>query len=135
MGNVTEIKTSPINLPWHASALRQWLSKAENHRLIIPAEAQHFQFSENTFSYTIPGTGDLSVQILSSADDRVVLAPWKRIPFEYECTFFITPVNDGSSIYIELNAQLNPLLKMMAVRPLQNLIDTFQKNIELNVPQ
>lgn len=126
------INSTPIEVAATPQQISDFLSVAEKHQWVIPSQATQFSWEGNTFRYTIPGTGDLSLLIQEVTQNMVRLVPYKRIPFPFQCDFqWSENENHICTLQIVLMAELNSILKLMATKPLQNLTNTMAQNIQL----
>lgn len=101
-----------------------FLKDLRNLEKLMPEQVINYQATENRCSFTIKGMTSLNLIIDEVREDRLIrLVPEGKTPFEFELLTHIKAAEENSEVKISLNASLNPMLAMMAKRPLQNLVE------------
>jgi hypothetical protein len=94
-----------------------------NLESLMPEQIINWRSDANSCSFTIKGMTDLSLRTAESQSPKLIrLVPAGKVPFPFELMMKIRgEVN--AEVMFEINADLNPMLAMMAKRPLQNLVE------------
>jgi len=101
-----------------------FLKDLRNLEKLMPEQVINYQATENRCSFTIKGMTSLSLIIDEVRESQLIrLVPDGKAPFEFELVAHIKAADTHSEVKISLNAKLNPMMAMMAKRPLQNLIE------------
>ncbi|MBU1369217.1 MAG: hypothetical protein KJ578_14545 [Bacteroidetes bacterium] len=109
-----------------------FLKDLRNLENLMPEQIIDFKAEENRCSFTIKGMTSLSLVIDEALEyQRIKLIPEGKSPFEFELIAHIKSSNDQAAVKISLNASLNPMLAMMAKRPLQNLVEIMAEKLSL----
>lgn len=109
-----------------------FLKDLRNLENLMPEQIIDFKAEENRCSFTIKGMTSLSLVIDEAVEyQRIKLIPEGKSPFEFELIAHIKSSNDQAAVKISLNASLNPMLAMMAKRPLQNLVEIMAEKLSL----
>ncbi len=97
----------------------------------MPEQVINWQSTENTCSFTIKGICDLNMHIVEKIpDSKIIIESQDKKPFDYNLEFsFNNSEDDKCSAQIIFNADLNPLIKMMAETPLQNFVNILADNL------
>ncbi len=130
---MTEITSNKAEVNADIDTVFNFLTDMQNYKLLLPldkisdwhADGEHFSCKiQNTYKISLKknGTKDNSEIYLVSAEDS---------PLKFTLTAKLTPTSDNSSsAQLFCEADLNPFLKMMAVKPLQNLFDFMAGRLE-----
>ena len=101
-----------------------FLKDLRNLEKLMPEQVIDYQAEENRCSFTIKGMTSLSLIIDEIREHQLIkLVPEGKGPFEFELVAHIKAADVHSEVKISLNAKLNPMMAMMAKRPLQNLVE------------
>ncbi|MDA3944671.1 MAG: hypothetical protein PF694_14155 [Bacteroidetes bacterium] len=107
-----------------------FLRDLRNLENLMPEQIIDFKAEENRCSFTIKGMTSLSLVVDEALEyQRIKLIPEGKSPFEFELIAHIKSSNDQAAVKISLNASLNPMLAMMAKRPLQNLVEIMAEKL------
>ena len=119
--------------------LYDFLSDFKNFASILPEDkVENFQYSGDSCSFTIRGITALTIKLISKT-------PHTSIKFQSEglAKFnfileakFIGEAEKTGECQIELFADMNPFIKVMAEKPLKGLVDTMVTRLsELQLPK
>lgn len=128
---MTRIEGKAILVNKSAEEVHDFLANLNNHKQIMPDQVSDWESDENTCVYTIKGTGTVHLKVSSrSKGEKVILEPNGRIPFPF--TLEWNTVSSGAQTQVQpvMNADLNPVIKMIASKPLQNFINMQVQNLE-----
>ena len=114
-----------------------FLSNFNNFGKLMPEQIINWQSTETTCSFTIKGMTDLSMQIKEKMPFHTILiSSFGKTPFEFElkCSFEALDANKTESQLIFF-ADLNPMLSMMASKPLQNFVNMLNVRLKLKAEE
>jgi len=122
---MTRFKSETISLAQPASKVYSFLSDFNNFGKLMPEQVINWQSTTDQCSFTIKGMADMAMYMKEKEEPvSIVYASEKNSKIGFTLRFSIDEISDTSStITTELNADLNPMLKMMASRPLQNFVN------------
>lgn len=127
---MTKLESQIINTHLPAKTVYAFLSVLANHEQIMPDQVSEWQVDGDTCQYIIKGTGSVHLKIKERKENHLVaLEPNGRIPFPFEVLWKITPHHGGCEVQAVMNADLNPILKMIAASPLTNFINLQVENL------
>lgn len=91
---------------------------------LLPEQAVNIYSTTDTLAFTVQGMGSIKLSVCQRVPYSLVqLAPEGKTPFPFILSIKIASTGDKCRVMFEIDAQLNPLMSMMAKRPLQNLVD------------
>ena len=121
-----ESESKTINSP--SEEIFNFLSDLNNHQKLMPGQVINWNSTTEDCSFTIQGTGNLSLKINEKAPyHRIRLVPAGKTPFDFDLVWEIKNENGNSIVKAFINADLNMFMKMLASGPLQNLLN-YQVN-------
>lgn len=111
-----------INAP--ADKVFAFLSDLQNLGQLMPEQVINWKAEADSCSFTIQGMTDLHLKIQERTPNQLIsLIPDGKAPFSFSLSSHIRENAEVTEVNILLDADLNPMLAMMAKRPLQNLVN------------
>ena len=100
------------------------VSDMRNIPALLPEQAINVQANEDNLSFTVQGMGSIALRVSQRVTYSLVqLVPVGKTPFPFVLSIKIAGLGTNCRVMYEIDAELNPLMAMMAKRPLQNLVD------------
>lgn len=100
------------------------VSDMRNIPALLPEQAINVQADNDNLSFTVQGMGSIALRVIQRVTYSLVqLAPVGKTPFQFVLSIKIAGLGNNCRVMYEIDADLNPLMAMMAKRPLQNLVD------------
>jgi len=101
-----------------------------NLKEILPSSIKDFESTERTCSFKMKGMPAINLEIGEKTPySKISLtAKGSQVPFSLEC--FITEKGDQCQARLEINAELNMMMKMMVEKPLTQFLDVLANKIE-----
>ena len=126
-----ESKTGKISSS--GQRIYSFVSDFNNFKQFIPEDkVKDFQSTENNCKFTISGMGEVGLKILEKEPYHTVKITGEGMSNQ-QFVFWIQlkelSTND-TRIKLTIKADLNPMLKMMASKPLQNFLDKLVEAME-----
>lgn len=118
------IESPVITCGRSAAFLHEYLSNPSNLEPLLPGEyVNTFTAEGDSCSFKVTGGFDVVLKRVESESDHIVrYASQKGTPIRFTLDVIIDPQGDkASSLHIQCDAELNPFMKMMAEKPLQNI--------------
>ncbi len=121
------------NVNGNAAKVFGFVSNLANMGALMPEQVINWKADQDRCSFTIKGMTNLSLKIDEKKPDTFLrLIPDGKSPFEFELLVHVKETSENSSkAMVELNAELNPMLAMMAKRPLQHLVSNIAEKLSL----
>jgi carbon monoxide dehydrogenase subunit G len=127
---MTRIESEKVTVNKPSSAVFSYLQKMENIGNLLPDQVENFTFEEQTCRFEIKGMGPMGLKLGAVNSDSITYLKNEKAPFDFS---LIANINDnGASTGVQLvfEADLNPIFKMMAEKPLQNFVNHLVKKFE-----
>ena len=109
------------------------VSDIRNIPALLPEQVINVQANEDNLSFTVQGMGSIALRVSQRITYSLVqLVPVGKTPFPFVLSIKIAGLGNNCRVMYEIDAELNPLMAMMAKRPLQNLVDMMaEKTVTL----
>ena len=109
------------------------VSDMRNIPALLPEQAINVNADEDNLSFTVQGMGSIALRVSQRITYSLVqLVPVGKVPFPFVLNIKIAGLGNNCRVMFEIDADLNPLMAMMAKRPLQNLVDMMaEKTVTL----
>ena len=109
------------------------VSDMQNIPALLPEQAINVNADEDNLSFTVQGMGSIALRVSQRITYSLVqLVPVGKVPFPFVLSIKIAGLGNNCRVMFEIDAELNPLMAMMAKRPLQNLVDMMaEKTVTL----
>lgn len=109
-----------------------FLSDFNNFGKLMPEQVVNWQSTRDNCSFTIKGMADLALRMEKKEEfSLVVYASEGKSPLPLQMSFQISRVDEEQcEVVCSLEAKLNPMVKMMASRPLQNLVNLLVEKLK-----
>ena len=97
----------------------------------MPEQVTNWQSTDTECSFTIQGMASLQMKIVERrANDLISMESFGKTPIKFSLFVNIEAVNDQScTALVSIDADINPMLKMMLDKPLSNLVEKLATKI------
>lgn len=119
-----------------ANTIYSFLSDFNNFGKLMPPEITNWQSTATICSFTISGMADLNMDFGNCIyNELITMKANGKNPFDYFLKLHLKEINhDKIGVYIEFQADLNPMIAMVASAPLNNfvnlLVDKLKTHLE-----
>lgn len=111
--------------------LFEYIGDMNNMPPILPEQVVNVTADNDNLAFTIQGMGSVALRVNKREPDKFIqLVPEGKVPFQFALNIYVRSIEQQSECYFEIDAQLNPLMQMMASRPLQNLVNMMAEKVE-----
>ena len=124
-----------------------YIGDMNNMPSILPEQVVDVKADHDNLSFTIQGMGSIALRVAKREPNKLIqLVPEGKTPFQFVLNIYIRDIESPShrvtksmsvsesesvsECCFEIDAQLNPLMQMMASRPLQNLVNMMASRAE-----
>ncbi len=111
----------------------QFLSDFNNYEKLMPEQIVNWQSDKDTCSFTIKGMADLKLKFARKEASRLLeLVPEGKTPVKFSLLINLEPdeLNEQKTVVnVHVDADLNPMLAMIAKRPFENLANTISEEL------
>lgn len=101
-----------------------FLEDCNNHEKLQPENIYNWTSTRDEAHFTIQNMAKLSLVVKERiANQSIEFIPSGKAPFDLFLKWTLSEVDGASNVILELSAELNMMMKMMASGPLQKLVD------------
>jgi carbon monoxide dehydrogenase subunit G len=128
---MTNYKSNLITVQKTQSEVFNFLSDYNNFGKLMPEQVTNWQSTDTECSFTIQGMASLQMKIVERrANDLISMESFGKTPLKFTLFVNIEPLNDEScTALVSIDADINPMLKMMLDKPLSNLVEKLATKI------
>ncbi len=111
--------------------LFSFLSDFRNFEKLMPDQVKNWRADENTCSFRVEGLADLSMRIDGKyPHSNIRIVSDGKNPANYQLEYFLKKAGEQSCrVDIVFEVELNPFMKAVASRPLQNFVDLLAEKL------
>jgi len=111
----------------------EFLSDFNNYEKLMPSQIVNWKSTSEDCSFTISNMADLKLKFDSKEpNERIKIVPEGKTPFNFSLLVVLQEddLNEQNTIGgVDVDADLNPMLAMMAKKPLENLVNAMAENL------
>lgn len=129
--NMQHIKSNTIQVKASSSQIFDFISDFNNLEKLMPEKVIDWSSTMTTCTFTIQGMATLNMkQGQHKTNEKVQMVSYGKNPFPFDLNTHIAENSEKESeVFIQLNAEMNPMLAMMAKKPLQNFVNILAKEL------
>lgn len=121
---MTRIESDKVMVAKPAKAIFEFLSDFNNFEKLMPEQVTNWRSTPEECSFTVAGMASLGMKLIEKTPYSLVKAGKNgSAPFDFTLACQIEDHGEQSQVVLALEAELNPMMKMMAERPLTNFIN------------
>ena len=108
-----------------------FLSDFNNFEQLMPDRVTDWKSDKKTCSFTISGLASLGMEIIETTPNSFIKTKdYGKVPFNFNLLIYIEKQGDKSNVNLVFDANLNTMLKMVAVKPLTNFLNMLLDELE-----
>lgn len=112
--------------------LFEYIGDMNNMPPILPEQVVDIKADNDNLAFTIQGMGSVALRVKERKPNKFIqLVPEGKVPFQFVLNVHIRNNEQRTECCFEIDANLNPLMQMMASRPLQNLVNMMAERAEI----
>jgi carbon monoxide dehydrogenase subunit G len=128
---MTRLQSDSITTPHSAAAVFDFLSDFNHFEHLMPEQVTHWKSTAEECSFTIAGMASLGMKLQEKIPNSLIKAvKHGNAPFDFTLSCLIKEVAGGSEVQLIFDADMNPVLKMMAERPLTNFLNLLVNKLK-----
>ena len=129
---MTRIESDKHKIDKSSEVIFNFLSDFNNFETLMPDKVVDWKSDSDSCSFTISGLASLGMRITEKTPNTFIkIVDEGKVPFKFDFFVNIEENGDGADVQLIFDADLNTMLKMVAVKPLRNflnmLLDELQK--------
>lgn len=110
--------------------LFEYIGDMNNMPPILPEQVVNVTADYDNLAFTIQGMGSIALRVNQREPNKFIqLVPEGKTPFQFALNIYVKSNEQQSECCFEIDAKLNPLMQMMASRPLQNLVNMMAEKV------
>tara|TARA_B110000285_G_scaffold232703_1_gene304476 strand:+ start:1445 stop:1849 length:405 start_codon:yes stop_codon:yes gene_type:complete len=131
-----EIKSPIAEVGCTSDVLFDFVANLENLEPLLPSEqVQSFQLDGDVCRFKVVGGFDVVIKKTSEERPHLILfSSQQGTPIRFGLEVRIESVEDRANVQVVCDADLNPFMRMMAEKPLQNIFDGMVEKIVNRFP-
>ena len=127
-GGESKFESSIKQVPYPQEAVYRNISDLSNLEKVrdrIPEDKiNDFSFDEDTVSLNVPPVGELKLRIIERDEPKCVKFETAQSPVPFNVWIQVLPVDEqNSKMKVTVKAELNPFIKSMVEKPLQEAVE------------
>ena len=127
---MTNLKSPEVEVNISAKVLYNKLSNVNNLRNILPPQVSEFKSTEDSCCFKIGSMPTIHLKIEKKIPNSKIALRAKdsQVPFTLECN--ISQNGNTAKATLEINAELNMMMKMMLEKPLTNFLNLASEGLK-----
>lgn len=129
---MTTFNSEQVNIARNNKQIYDFLSDFNNFESLMPPQVSDWQSDSDHCSFSIQNMATLEMRYEEKKPyNHIVIVSEGKSPFKFDLHCFLQESTPLSTIVeIQLNADLNMMLKMMASKPLANFVNILAHKIK-----
>lgn len=123
--SLTKIESEIVEINNSAENIFNYLTDFKNFEKLMPPQVTNWTSTSDECSFSIKGMATIGMKIIEKTSfTKITINSNGKVPFAFQLFIFITPKGENnSSGQLIFESDLNPMLKMMVVKPLGNFFN------------
>jgi len=128
---MTRIESEKRNINKSSEIIFNFLSNFNNFETLMPDKVVDWKSDKDTCSFTISGLASLGMRIIDKTPNSYIkIIDEGKVPFKFDFIINIIEKNKSSEVQLIFDADLNTMLKMVAVKPLRNFLNMLLDELQ-----
>jgi carbon monoxide dehydrogenase subunit G len=128
---MTRIESDKVVVNKTMTEVYAFLSDFNNYERLMPEQVTDWTSTADECSFTIKGMATLGMKMKEKIPhSKIVIEKNGKAPFDFFLTAVLSGENANCEAQLFFDADLNPMLKMMAVRPLTNFLNMIASRLK-----
>jgi carbon monoxide dehydrogenase subunit G len=120
---MTRLESQKLTLAKPYDEVYAFFSKFRNYAQLMPSSVNKFDATDDTCIIGIKKMGSLPMRITSREANLIKATKNGDALFNFDFEAIVQPTAGGTTVQLVLDADLNPMLKMVAAKPLAGFLD------------
>jgi carbon monoxide dehydrogenase subunit G len=128
---MTRLESDTVTINKSAEEIYNFLSDFNNFGHLMPEQVTDWQSTSDECSFTIKGMASLGMKIIEKTPASFIkIARNGKAPFDFYLLVNITDKGAQSTVQLLFDADLSPMMKMMASKPLTNFLNLLVNRLK-----
>ncbi len=122
---LTKIESEIAEINNSAENIYNYLSNFQNFEKLMPSQVTDWASTSDECTFTIKGMATIGMKIIEKIPStKITISSNGKVPFAFQLFILITKKDENNcSGQLVFESDLNPMLKMMVVKPLGNFFN------------
>ena len=127
----TKLQSQEVDIPKPSINIYSFLTNLNNFQKLMPSEVSDWNSPETECTFTLKGMPSIGFMITEQKPhSNIVYKGIGKLPAAVFLKVSITPLDEmNCKAQLFLEAELNPMLKMMVEKPLTKFLDVLAHNL------
>ncbi len=129
---MTTFNSEEVTIQRSEKYIFEFLSDFNNFESLMPPQVSDWQSDSEHCSFSIQNMATLGMRFQKKEPySHIVIVSEGKSPFRFDLQSFLQPAGiESTNVRLQLNADLNMMLKMMASKPLSNFINILAHKLK-----
>ncbi len=129
---MTTFESTVKTVNYSDKTIFQFLTNFKNYENLLPADKiSHFTATDTNLSFSVKPLGRFSLKIVAQEEfKKIKMQGEAKVNFDLYVDL-IPFTEQITKLKVKIDADLNPFEKMIAAKPIQNLVDTIAEKAEI----
>lgn len=129
---MTTITSHKKTIATSAETIFALLSDFNNLQELMPNKVVNWSSTMTTCAFTIENMAHMNMAYGKNVEnEKVEMISKGKNPFSYDLSTHISKIDETKSeVYVVFNGDMNPMIAMMAKKPLQNFVDVLVDHLQ-----
>ena len=128
---MTKIESKERLIKFSSEKIFAFLSNFNNFEGLMPDKVNNWTSTEDSCYFSISGIASLGMRIVEkTANTNIKMVDDGKVPFKFDFLVDIKESDKDSILKLTFNAQLNAMLKMVAISPLKDFLESLLDHLE-----
>lgn len=124
------IEGKPATINNDIKGVYNFLTDFNNFENLMPEQITEWKSDTNSCSFVIQGMANIKLSFgEKNPYSFIKLIPEGKVPFQFALEINLSESGINTIAKVDVDANLNPMMAMMAKRPLENLVNIMAANI------
>jgi hypothetical protein len=130
--SVTKIDSDVVQIDNSAANVFAYLSNFNNFQKLMPEQVTNWQSTAEECTFTINGMATIGMKIIEkNPNSKIKISSNGKVPFDFNLFVLLTEKDaNACSGQLVFESELNPMLKMMVVKPLTNFFNMLAQKMK-----
>lgn len=130
--SLTKIESDIVQVENSAANVFTYLSNFNNFQKLMPEQVTNWQSTENECTFTINGMATIGMKIVDKTPhSKINISSNGKVPFDFNLFVLLTEKGENACTgQLAFESELNPMLKMMVVKPLTNFFNMLAQKMK-----
>ncbi len=124
------INGKPATINKDIVSVYNFLTDFNNFKTLMPEQITNWESDKDWCSFTIQGMASVKLTFSDKVPHTSIkLVPVGKVPFSFGLNIKLSDQGSSTVAQVEVDANINPMMAMIAKRPLENLVNVMAGNI------